>query len=250
MIHFRTRHTLIVLSDRVLYAIRPPWRGRLSVRELPSSVSNGKHHKSPASLLQDALPSHKMPDTVDVVLGMAWTQMELVALPDKTISRKEIDSVAETISRRLQSQPPSQAFPILTRPAKLADHLLVASMAAPCRDGIVRELAQLRIRVASIQPLFSWLSIEPQTRFRQQDGWTALSEPGAVSIAHLTAGELDSLRTYRTDGTTIEFDQLLLRQAAASGLAADSVEVLSLADTAPTLPPGWASTTLLRSFPN
>lgn len=250
MIRFRTRHTLIVLSDRVLHAIRPPWRGRLSVRELPSSVSNSNHHKSPASLLSDALPGLQMPDAVDVVLGMTWAQMELVALPDKTISRKDIDSVAETISQRLQSQRSSQAPPVLTRPEKLADHLLIASMAEPCRDGIVRDLARLKIQVTSIQPLFSWLSIGPQTRFRQQDGWAALSEPGAVSIAHLTAGELDSLRTYRTDGTTIEFEQLLLRQAAACGLAADRVEIMNVGDTAPALPPAWASTTLLRNFPN
>lgn len=250
MIHFRTRHTLIVLSDRVLHAIRPPWRGRLSVRELASSVSNDKHHKSPASLLLDALPSHNIPNTVDVILGMAWTQMELVALPDKTIGRNEIDSVAEAISRRLQSQLSNQPAPIVTRHAKLPDHLMIASLAEPYRNEIVRNLAELKIQVGSIQPLFSWLSIHPQTRFKLQDGWTALSEPGAVSIAHLTAGELDSLRTYRTDGTAIELDQLLLRQAAASGLAADSIEILSFADTAPTLPPPWASTTLLRSFPN
>lgn len=249
MMHFRTRHTLIILGDRVLHVIRPGWRRQLSVRELVVPGFDREHHETPSGLLNEALPKVQLPDIVDIVLGTTWTQMELITLPSKTISSEEAKSVAETFARRLQAQP-SHRDTLIPRVARLPEHLLVAAIPDSFREKIVDILADQKIAVASLQPLFTWLSLDPQTRFRQKNGWVVLNEPGAVSIAHLTDGDLDSLRAYRVNEETIGMGNLLRRQAAATGHLQAATEIISVAGIKPTLPADWPSNSLLRDFPN
>jgi hypothetical protein len=249
MMHFRTRHTLIILADRVLHAIRPGWRRQLSIRELVLPGFGSEHHETPSGLLNEALPKVQLPGIVDVVLGTTWTQLELIALPGKTISSEEANSVAETVARRLQAQG-THRDALIPRVARLPEHLLVAAIPDAVREKISAALADQKIAIASLQPLFTWLSQDPQARFRQKNGWVVLTEPGAVSIAHLTNGDLDSLRAYRMNDEGVELGNLLRRQEAATGHLLAATEIISVAGIKPTLPVDWPSSSLLRDFPN
>lgn len=247
--YFRTRHILIILYDRVLHAIRSGWRRQLSIRELVLPGFGSEHHETPSGLLNEALPKVQLPDIVDIVLGSTWTQMELITLPSKTISREETNSVAETVARRLQAQG-AHRDALIPRVARLPEHLLVAAIPDSVREKIVDILADQKIAVASLQPLFTWLSQDPQTRFRQKNGWVVLNEPGAVSIAHLTNGDLDSLRAYRVNEEAIELGNLLRRQEAATGQLLGTTEIISVAGIKPALPADWSNSSLLRDFPD
>lgn len=246
----RTRHTLIVLGDRVLHAIRPRWRGRVSVVDLAPNLSDMPHDGTPTALLENALSGLQLPGAVEIALGAAWARMELVTLPAKVIRRDEERKVAETLAHRMQTEQTDQTDRLLVRSARLPGHLLIAAIPERVRVGIVESLARRKIGLTTIQPLLPWLSMHRQTRFRQRDGWVVLNEPGAVSIAHLTAGEFDSLRTYRVDQENMDIGSFLLRQAAASGRPGGRAEIMTVSSAKPALPPDWSAASLFRDFPD
>lgn len=204
------------------------------------------------SLLDEAASGLNPNGAIDLVLGSRWSHAELVRLEGKKVAPEELDRLAEAFAGAPPNQSAETAAPWLSRAAPTRDHLLIATIPLAIRDRIVEFLATHDIRIRSIQPLWSWLTLYPDTRFRLEDGWTLLREPGVVSIAHLSAGELDSLRTYQTDDGA-KVDQLLLRQAAATGLnvdAADAIEVIDIGRGLPDLPAGLVNRSRLRKFPN
>lgn len=244
MMNFRKRQTLIVLGDRILLLTRDRWRGRLSLVQTGQVLDGQTDSKKLVRLAESALPDGLEKGDTDIVLGTPWTRTELITLPGSSLSSKEEFSVAETCSKRMGGEFSTPPEPLLVRFARLPGKLLVAATAGTTGQHLVESLGRRKVRVRSLQPLFSWISTHPQTRPRQQEGWSALHEPGALSVCHYTAGELDSYQSHPVGNGSADLSGLVRRQVAATGWPEGEVEFLSIGTSLVPLPTAWKVATL------
>lgn len=197
-------------------------------------------------MLAEALPAFHCAGRVSVVLGNPWARADLISLPSSQALANAESTIAQAHAERLTTPSATPAGTWRARYFRLKEHLLVAAVPENSIGPILQTLAENGLAADSIQPLWTWLTLTRPPGRKSNRNWSVLIEPGFLTIAHRTQGELDDLRTCRTDEQGPPLVDLLTRQAASSGFAAGPVETISIAATAPELAPPWQTHSLGR----